>query len=83
MTTQITVTQEDITNGFPGSYTSCPVALALRRVFPEEGVDVDSDSLIIGDREVETSEAVGGFMEEFDEGSPVEPFTFTLELPEP
>lgn len=83
MTTQITLTQEDIKNGFAGSSTSCPVALALRRAFPEDGIQVDGVSLIIGDHEIDVTDAVGYFIENFDSGDePVKPFTFTVQFAE-
>lgn len=83
-TTQITVTQDDIDRGLQGARKHCPVALALRRVFPQGGILVEGELLSIGSCVWFPSRTVRDFIEDFDEGDKqVEPFAFTLELPEP
>lgn len=80
----IRVTQEDIDRGERRSCAECPVALAVRRHFlgtPAfsfyENVEIDDgkDRLIAGTPEIATN-----FMEAFDDGESVSPFSFTLDL---
>ena len=89
--TAITVTAEHITRGRPGVGSGCAIALALLDAFPgatdtcvgdyagvfygggDELDDRDVWSLLPGEAR--------HFVRDFDDGQPVEPFTFTLDIP--
>ncbi len=77
----VTVKHEDITNGIPRSCNDCPIALALRRLFPEAAVHVAYHRIAIDDGRTVTPDIVRKFVKDFDRGRPVEPFEFPL--PEP
>lgn len=82
-TIKVTVTAEDIAAGKKRCIGNCPVALALRRVAKagkETWAGVDElciDKADSGYGTHVTPAAVVSFMERFDMGLPVEPFTFT------
>lgn len=84
---KISVTEEDIDNGFFRDARNCPVALALKRGFGVSSVEVSEDMLHIrGVRaetricsvRVETPERVRRFIWEYDRYWDVEPFEFEL-----
>ena len=88
ITIKINVTQEDIDKGIQGSCVNCPTGLALQRTFPssnyihvdtvdiEYGINPESDEF----KSVETPQEVIDFIDDFDNGKPVKPFFFELEL---
>ena len=78
---KIDVTQEDIDRGVKGACTQCPVALALARAFPDVYVDVATTQLLVGDEFIRAPSVVSIFIEDFDDGEPVQPFSFDLDLP--
>lgn len=62
--------------------TKCPIALALRELFGQH-VSVGPEHCTISSRSISASlpkEAIK-FLEDFDDGKPVQPFSFELELP--
>ena len=78
----IVVTQADIDNGERGDNLQCPIALAMRRHWPDPGVglelfwpDPDSHPCDLPDR-------AKRWIERFDTGKgvPVKPFRFTVEV---
>ena len=80
---RIRVTQKDINNGDPCEPYSCPVALALKRKFPDDLVEVTGGEL--GDIQIgesnqwKASPAVNKFITDFDSScKSVKPFRFTL-----
>jgi hypothetical protein len=84
---KITVTEEDIKTGEPCSATRCPVALAVRRSLKVKSVWTVSVATMIyvnlgpgGYYEAVRPPEVHEFASRFDEGFPVEPFSFTLDL---
>ncbi len=91
MITKIDVTREDIDNGTKRACGLCPVALAAKRVVaPFMRVAAYSTAL-----ELVTTErpfrpdtlhrlpaTATSFIIDFDRGSPVEPFSFELDIPE-
>jgi hypothetical protein len=83
---KVSVTAEDIREGTPGDYTSCPVALALRRALGDVSeIEVDNVEAEIfltnGDSlSLRLPPDAGRFINEFDCQRPVEPFEFELEL---
>lgn len=75
---KITVTQEDIDNGERGDECRCPIALALNRIVPGGKVHSYSAELPKGREEIPLPSAACYFVEKFDTGKPVQPFTFDL-----
>jgi len=78
----IAVTAEDIANGDPGNCSTCPVALAISR---ETGLDasfldVDQEEIIIDEGQLTCPIVVQQFISRFDNGKPVDPFTFELPI---
>lgn len=86
-TVEITVTAEHIAAGKQCDCVKCPVALAIKDALHPLSIDVQSDLINFGlpggrYSPVHPPEEVSYFVDEFDDGLPVEPFTFTLELPD-
>lgn len=80
MQEQITVSvqQEDIDNGKPEDCDSCPIALACRRLgYKDVSVGV---SLHVDDHDYWLPSEASRFIEEFDNGEVVSPFSFTANL---
>ena len=80
---KITVTKEDIRKGKIGRQKSCPIALAILRSglkFGWYGVDVDMVYLK-GLDEIELPSKATKFIDLFDEGKIVKPFSFNLPIP--
>lgn len=81
----VEVTQEDIDQGQRCSCRGCPVALALERA---TGISwlVDGGCIYVDWRSFQVfavlSPEVRAFIHRFDCGKPVQPITFTLEVPE-
>lgn len=77
----VNVTQEDIDKGKKGSCSQCPVALA--------GIRSVGKSFYVGPTMfafrfnwiAELPKCVVDFIERFDSGQPVQPFTFDIEIP--
>lgn len=79
---KIHVTKEDIKNGERFDCHRCPIALAATRA----GLtDVDVDYLTISaNQETHTlPDNAVCFIDRFDDGESVKPFTFILDVPEP
>lgn len=82
----VEVTQDDLDAGCQKSQTFCPVALALRRL-THDHVSVgsvwiygsDPDGTVLW--EIVTPGVVMGFIDSFDRGEEVKPFTFTVDAP--
>lgn len=87
--TAINVTAQHIAKGERDSCRFCPVAHAIREALPDiELVAVDSAFASLGHpdawpacREIALPEAATRFIEAFDGGDPVRPFTFDLDYP--
>lgn len=77
---KITVTRNDIKCGIPMNRgISCPVTLALRRALPLRTVRFCTFSgADIGGCEYRLPKSVYRFMEAFDTGRTVKPFSFSL-----
>lgn len=84
---KIQVTSEDINNGRESHCSECPVALACRRVFPNNVVKVTRQTIHL--YEINGSEPSGiinlpivasYFIYDFDEGRTVDPFEFEINL---
>lgn len=84
--TTITVTQEHIMSGIRGDCTGCPVAFALADAYPnasyisvlERDEGVPEGMLFIGTAEMQAPQEVIDFVNGFDAGRTVKPFSFTL-----
>jgi hypothetical protein len=75
----INVTEECIKRGFRVDCGRCPVAVALRECFGD-AVSVGYDLIRINDKSLVTPKVVRKFIDTFDKGDPVKPFTFILDL---
>jgi hypothetical protein len=88
----IKVTQQHIERGEANHCCECPVALAAAEAFPHaekagrNGVVVTGYGILLAlaGRELLLSlpEEVADFIAAFDYGQPVEPFEFTVQIPE-
>jgi hypothetical protein len=87
--TTVNVTAEHIARGTRDSCRFCPVALAVKEAFPNiELVAVDSAHVTMGGGprrggwiEIDLPDGATRFIETFDIGDPVQPFTFELNYP--
>lgn len=83
----ITITESDIANGQSSACTLCPIALALERATGERWfVGTKGVTLLVhlGDPEGTWSllpDAARAFVQAFDKGQSVEPFSFELDIP--
>lgn len=76
---KIVVTQDDIDNGRRESPTHCPIALAARRQFPHRYVLATADHLLVGGLTYYWLPPVAvSFVDDFDEGYPVQPISFEV-----
>jgi len=82
----IEVTQEDIEKGQRGMFLFCPISLAMQRLGIEDPMVMGS-VIHVGESEGEgfipTPAEAKTFVEEFDRGATVEPFSFEIDLPTP
>lgn len=81
----VEVTAEDITNGEQQSCTACPVALALKRHFPNSTPIVDVDDFSLHQNGEATiwhllPDEVESRIIAFDAHGTMEPFTFEVTL---
>ena len=76
----IEVTQEDIDNGEPGGIYSCPIAESLKREFGSSICVVGQKTCTVGSATIWLSDNVTRFINDFDNGEPVQPFSFLLEV---
>jgi hypothetical protein len=79
-TFRIEVTAEDIADGDPHDSEHCPVALALRRGTGARWL-VDADRLLDAETDLEWTppNRVTKFVEAFDSGMKVKPFSFEVD----
>jgi hypothetical protein len=79
---RIEVTQEDIDNGLKGKCDSCAVALAAKRAFGNRIILVDGEQMDVIDNGkwdvLDLPDSAVAFIEAFDTGKPVKPFSFEL-----
>jgi hypothetical protein len=86
MKLKIEVTAEDIQNGMPGWCGKCPVALAVRRALggfvkrEVASVGVSYAAVYVDSRIHMLPSDARMFVQNFDEGEPVEPFDFEIEV---
>jgi len=88
---EINITKKDIEQGQPENIKCCPIALALRRTFKTDMVEVKKDDatnqviLQIDDNEydkdyVSNFNHVVSFVNDYDRGRDVKPFMFKINL---
>lgn len=78
-TYKVSVTQEHIRKGSRHDCSSCPIALALKDMFPGRHVFVDIISMRVGrHNSYGHCDLTHEFMKDFDNGKPVEPFDFLM-----
>ena len=80
----VTVTEGHITEGVRGSCSHCPVALALDDAFPDATAYANGATFDLwfhaGDAmRFDLPAEAESFILAFDDGDPVEPFTFTVD----
>jgi hypothetical protein len=87
MTTTITVTADDIAKGKPCSAGRCPIATALNRSLSDEYSNTlvgHHFASVLGKRgrwvQIKLPDNASRFVRAFDEGQPVEPFSFAVEI---
>jgi len=78
----VEVTAEDIANGTRASCANCPVARAVHRALGSPA-NVGLFEIWANDpfRQVKTTRAVRKFICDFDDGKPVAPFSFDIDVP--
>lgn len=84
---RVEITKEDIDNGTPCSNYSCPIALALKRYYPDKVISVGKlwisiEGVYYKLRYYKDSPIVRKFIQDFDHGMFVEPFSFDLPIEE-
>lgn len=77
---RVDVSQYCIDNGQPKEADSCPIALAVRKMYPDVNISVDGWLYI--DEYSYRSDAAEEFVVRFDGGEEVEPQTIVFELHE-
>ncbi len=81
MRRRITVTKEDIENGSYFIASSCPIALAARRKFGKVNhISVGIDDIRLGGKNHELPKDAIGFIDRFDTGRRVKPFSFWITI---
>lgn len=82
----IEVNQEDIDKGERNAAHSCPIAYAIKRKLGDVHVSVYLDCIFVGDPRdnplvyYKPSSKEVGFIQDFDNGDVVKPFTFNIPL---
>lgn len=75
---KITVTMKDIQRGMPEAEYSCPIALAVKRRTHKEARVLGSDSIRAGKTQYYGPRKIDTFIERFDVGMRVRPFSFEM-----
>jgi hypothetical protein len=88
MRVEICVTEQDIKTGTPGDELLCPIALAIKRHFPDYLIAVGKNSIFLEREEPElsfislvTTYDQWRFVRRFDAGKPVKSFSFKMTDP--
>ena len=76
---KISVTEQDIKNGVRKSWSSCAIALAVKRQTGSECVAVRHDYIYVDGRCVDFPYSIRDFIRRFDRGEFPYPFEFELE----
>lgn len=79
----IDVTQDDINKGIKENCRFCPVALAVQRTFNDPEMDVFSPCIKNCEEDrVASPSSVCDFIDRYDNGESVQPFSFEIDVPE-
>lgn len=79
MSIHVCVTQEDIDKGIKEDVNNCAVALAVKRLFPEDrNVYVENPGIDINGEFYLVPKHIEEFINNFDNGLPVEPVEFDM-----
>ena len=79
--TMVLVARDDVARGEPGDPEACPVALALKRLFPGQRIAVQPAGIRVEKAVHRCPDDVRRWCDAFHSGERVEPFAF--KLPEP
>lgn len=83
MKTRINVTANDIAKGEAHQPATCPVAIAIQRKLKPKAVAlVGTDDVSIGCEGIELPMRAVNFILAFDDRSAVQPFRFTIDIPD-
>ena len=78
---KFTVTKQMIKDGKPDNVCFCPVALAIKAKLPKLSFRIEASVVVIESvGYFELPQRTIRFIKKFDEGKPVRPFTFCLDL---
>jgi len=81
MKTKFSVTQEHIDSGEPANASVCPIALAIREKLNLNSVKVFPSSVRLDSHpSYPLPRSAQRFIVRFDQGYPVKPFNFVLEI---
>jgi hypothetical protein len=81
-TVTIEVTASDIFQGRPSEAFECPVAIAAARALGKTAGLTTTSMLVGGDQFITVPPQVTEWITRFDTGQPVEPITFTVNVPD-
>jgi hypothetical protein len=79
---KINVTEKDIEDGIEKDSHWCPIARAVRRIFPDQPITVGDDTVMIDDHHIYLTRRAMEFVHNFDTEGPVEPFAFCVLISE-
>lgn len=79
MKVEINVSHRHIRCGTPGNYCFCPIVLAIQEVLPGWRVEAFGNFAVLNKRAVRLPVECAVFVGRFDNGLPVEPFSFLLD----
>lgn len=77
---KVRVTRKHIKGGVQKNCARCPIALALRDVFPEGSVSVSKVDGTVGETHFSLSARAQKFIAAFDSGRKVKPATFIFKI---
>lgn len=78
----IEIRQADIDQTVREDYFNCAIARAVKRDTGAEDVEVDSWNIVVDGMVLRTPPAAEEFINAFESGEPVTPFSFDLPIPE-
>lgn len=75
---KISITKAHIRDGVPGNECDCPIALALKDALLTNDVAVNPDGMRVNNRTFSADKKDRRFIERFDNGKPVKPYSFEI-----
>jgi hypothetical protein len=76
---RVRVLKRHILKGIPASVCSCPIALAVREVGTQKKKVSVTFEIQVGKKYYDLPTVANRFINKFDDGEPVKPFSFTAE----